>query len=103
MFLKNINNIKLTENLTTVLMPILWVEEVSFSLKIKQEFYLLFYLQGVSLNAESVNLIKSKLINVLTTLKMVHWASVSLGVIILILSIIFYIVLKKVSTGETEK
>lgn len=37
MFLKNISSIKLTENLTTILMPILWVEEVRIAIGRKKQ------------------------------------------------------------------
>ncbi|KAL5282467.1 CD36 family protein [Megaselia abdita] len=80
MFLKNISSIKLTENLTSILMPVLWIEE------------------GVSLNIENVIMMKSKLINVLFTLKIIHWGAFIVGCIIVMLSIINYTILNKKSS-----
>ncbi|XP_030385127.1 sensory neuron membrane protein 2 isoform X2 [Scaptodrosophila lebanonensis] len=62
MFLKSINRITITENLTTVLMPAIWVEE------------------GIELNNEMVAFFKKKLLNTLKTLDIVHWAALCGGV-----------------------
>ncbi|XP_030570540.1 sensory neuron membrane protein 2 isoform X2 [Drosophila novamexicana] len=72
MFLKSINRITITENLTTVLMPAIWVEE------------------GIQLNGEMVNFFKKKLINTLKTLDIVHWAGLCGGMGVAILSLLYY-------------
>ncbi|XP_023174134.1 sensory neuron membrane protein 2 isoform X2 [Drosophila hydei] len=73
MFLKSINRITITENLTTVLMPAIWVEE------------------GIQLNGEMVKFFKKRLINTLKTLDIVHWAGLCGGVGVAALSLIYYI------------
>ncbi|KAH8339199.1 hypothetical protein KR074_006881 [Drosophila pseudoananassae] len=73
MFLKSINRIGITENLTTVLMPAIWVEE------------------GIQLNGEMVAFFKKKLINTLKTLNMVHWAALCGGVGVAVISLLYYI------------
>ncbi|XP_060658319.1 sensory neuron membrane protein 2 isoform X2 [Drosophila nasuta] len=73
MFLKSINRITITENLTTVLMPAIWVEE------------------GIQLNGEMVKFFKKKLINTLKTLDIVHWVGLCGGLGIAAISLIYYI------------
>ncbi|KAH8366171.1 hypothetical protein KR093_009962 [Drosophila rubida] len=73
MFLKSINRITITENLTTVLMPAIWVEE------------------GIQLNGEMVKFFKKKLINTLKTLDIVHWAGLCGGLGVAAMSLIYYI------------
>ncbi|XP_062134393.1 sensory neuron membrane protein 2 isoform X2 [Drosophila sulfurigaster albostrigata] len=73
MFLKSINRITITENLTTVLMPAIWVEE------------------GIQLNGEMVKFFKKKLINTLKTLDIVHWVGLCGGLGIAVISLIYYI------------
>ncbi|XP_017843953.1 sensory neuron membrane protein 2 isoform X2 [Drosophila busckii] len=73
MFLKSINRITITENLTTVLMPAIWVEE------------------GIQLNSEMVAFFKRKLINTLKTLDIVHWAGLCGGAGVAVLGLIYYI------------
>ncbi|KRG06261.1 hypothetical protein AWZ03_000894 [Drosophila navojoa] len=73
MFLKSINRITITENLTTVLMPAIWVEE------------------GIQLNGEMVQFFKKKLINTLKTLDIVHWAGLCGGVGVAAFGLIYYI------------
>ncbi|XP_064544794.1 sensory neuron membrane protein 2 isoform X2 [Drosophila montana] len=72
MFLKSINRISITENLTTVLMPAIWVEE------------------GIQLNGEMVKFFKKKLINTLKTLDIVHWAGLCGGMGVAVLSLLYY-------------
>ncbi|XP_032594528.1 sensory neuron membrane protein 2 isoform X2 [Drosophila grimshawi] len=73
MFLKSINRIVITENLTTVLMPALWVEE------------------GIQLNGEMVKFFKQRLINKLKTLHIVHWAGLCGGMGVAVLGLIYYV------------
>ncbi|XP_052846716.1 sensory neuron membrane protein 2 isoform X1 [Drosophila gunungcola] len=73
MFLKSINRIGITENLPTVLMPAIWVEE------------------GIQLNGEMVAFFKKKLINTLKTLNIVHWATLCGGIGLAVICLIYYI------------
>ncbi|XP_068142736.1 LOW QUALITY PROTEIN: sensory neuron membrane protein 2 [Drosophila tropicalis] len=73
MFLKSINRITITENLTTVLMPAIWVEE------------------GIQLNGEMVAFFKKKLINTLKTLNIVHWAALCGGMGVAVICLLYYI------------
>lgn len=73
MFLKSINRIGITENLPTVLMPAIWVEE------------------GIQLNGEMVAFFKKKLINTLKTLNIVHWATLCGGIGVAVACLIYYI------------
>ncbi|KAH8375190.1 hypothetical protein KR200_001225 [Drosophila serrata] len=73
MFLKSINRITITENLPTVLMPAIWVEE------------------GIQLNSEMVAFFKKKLINSLKTLNIVHWGTLCGGIGVAVLSLLYYI------------
>ncbi|XP_017053105.1 sensory neuron membrane protein 2 isoform X1 [Drosophila ficusphila] len=73
MFLKSINRIGITENLPTVLMPSIWVEE------------------GIQLNGEMVAFFKKKLINTLKTLNIVHWATLCGGIGVAVICLIYYI------------
>ncbi|XP_039229640.1 sensory neuron membrane protein 2 isoform X3 [Drosophila yakuba] len=73
MFLKSINRIGITENLPTVLMPAIWVEE------------------GIQLNGEMVAFFKKKLINTLKTLNIVHWATLCGGIGVAVMCLIYYI------------
>ncbi|XP_043649460.1 sensory neuron membrane protein 2 isoform X1 [Drosophila teissieri] len=73
MFLKSINRISITENLPTVLMPAIWVEE------------------GIQLNSEMVAFFKKKLINTLKTLNIVHWATLCGGIGVAVMCLIYYI------------
>ncbi|KAH8402839.1 hypothetical protein KR222_002260 [Zaprionus bogoriensis] len=73
MFLKSINRITITENLTTVLMPAIWVEE------------------GIQLNGEMVSFFKKKLINTLKTLDIVHWAGLCGGMGVAVLGVVYYL------------
>ncbi|XP_055909082.1 sensory neuron membrane protein 2 isoform X1 [Eupeodes corollae] len=84
MFLKSINKITLTENLTTVLMPAIWVDE------------------GVQLNAESVQLLKSKLLNSLKILNIVHWSILCAGIAITLTSTMFYFAFRNKSEDESK-
>ncbi|XP_036672330.1 sensory neuron membrane protein 2 isoform X1 [Drosophila suzukii] len=73
MFLKSINRIGITENLPTVLMPAIWVEE------------------GIQLNGEMVAFFKKKLINTLKTLNIVHWATLCGGIGVAVICLIYYV------------
>ncbi|XP_050742428.1 sensory neuron membrane protein 2 isoform X1 [Drosophila biarmipes] len=73
MFLKSINRIGITENLPTVLMPAIWVEE------------------GIQLNGEMVAFFKKKLINTLKTLNIVHWATLCGGIGVAVICLVYYI------------
>ncbi|XP_034136791.1 sensory neuron membrane protein 2 isoform X4 [Drosophila guanche] len=73
MFLKSINRIGITENLTTVLMPAIWVEE------------------GIQLNGEMVAFFKKKLINTLKTLNIVHWAALCGGAGVALISLLYFL------------
>ncbi|XP_037946465.1 sensory neuron membrane protein 2-like [Teleopsis dalmanni] len=77
MFLKSINRITITENLTTVLMPAIWVEE------------------GIQLNNEMVAFFKKKLINSLKTLNIVHWASLCGGIGVALICLMYYVVYRR--------
>ncbi|XP_054733548.1 sensory neuron membrane protein 2 isoform X3 [Anastrepha obliqua] len=82
MFLKSINRISITENLSTVLMPAIWVEE------------------GIQLNSEMVAFFKKKLINSLKTLNIIHWASLCGGIGVAAICLIYYVVQRR--RPETE-
>ncbi|XP_013112608.1 sensory neuron membrane protein 2 isoform X3 [Stomoxys calcitrans] len=74
MFLKSINRITITENLTTALMPAIWVDE------------------GIQLNDEMVAFFKKRLINTLQTLSIVHWAAFLGGFGVAAICLIYYVV-----------
>ncbi|XP_054084730.1 sensory neuron membrane protein 2 isoform X4 [Zeugodacus cucurbitae] len=82
MFLKSINRISITENLTTVLMPAIWVEE------------------GIQLNSEMVAFFKKKLINSLKTLNIIHWASICGGVGVAAICLIYYVIQRRKPEAE---
>ncbi|XP_055846378.1 sensory neuron membrane protein 2 isoform X1 [Episyrphus balteatus] len=84
MFLKSINRITLTENLTTVLMPAIWVDE------------------GIQLNAESVQLLKSKLLNSLNILNIIHWSMLCAGIAITLTSTMFYFAFRNKPEDESK-
>ncbi|TMW51777.1 hypothetical protein DOY81_003158 [Sarcophaga bullata] len=84
MFLKSINRITITENLTTVLMPAIWVEE------------------GIELNSEMVTFFKKRLINTLKTLNVVHWAALCGGIGVAALCLIYYVVQRRKPTAVVE-
>nr|QEO32906.1 sensory neuron membrane protein 2 [Delia antiqua] len=84
MFLKSINRISLTENLTTVLMPAIWVEE------------------GIQLNNEMVAFFKKRLINTLKTLNVVHWASLCGGIGVAAMCLIYYVVHRRKPAAVVE-
>lgn len=73
MFLKPINQITLTENLTTSLVPTIWVEE------------------GIALNQEMVNVLKKSLINTLAVLDIVHYTLFIAGIIVAVVSVVIFI------------
>lgn len=96
MFLKSINRITITENLTTVLMPAIWVEEVctldAFTFRKPPCMTCnLLHLQGIQLNGEMVSFFKKRLINTLKTLDIVHWAGLCGGIGVAVLGVIYYI------------
>ncbi|CAD7002438.1 unnamed protein product [Ceratitis capitata] len=82
MFLKSINRIAITENLTTVLMPAIWVEE------------------GIQLNSEMVAFFKKKLINSLKTLNIIHWASICGGIGVAAICLIYYVIQRRKPVAE---
>ncbi|XP_049313299.1 sensory neuron membrane protein 2 isoform X4 [Bactrocera dorsalis] len=82
MFLKSINRISITENLTTVLMPAIWVEE------------------GIQLNSEMVAFFKKKLINSLKTLNIIHWASICGGIGVAAICLIYYVIQRRKPEAE---
>ncbi|XP_067646318.1 sensory neuron membrane protein 2 isoform X2 [Eurosta solidaginis] len=82
MFLKSINQIQITENLPTVLMPAVWVEE------------------GIQLNSEMVAFFKKKLINSLRTLDIIHWASLCGGIGVASICLIYYILQRRKPEAE---
>lgn len=84
MFLKSINKITLTENLTTVLMPTIWVDE------------------GIQLNAESVQLLKSKLLNSLNILNIVKWSLLCAGIALTATSTMFYFAFRNKPEDESK-
>ncbi|XP_073836371.1 sensory neuron membrane protein 2 isoform X2 [Musca autumnalis] len=77
MFLKSINRISITENLTTSLMPAIWVEE------------------GIQLNDEMVAFFKKRLINTLKTLDIIHWAALFGGFGVAAICLIYYVVQRR--------
>lgn len=72
MFLKKIDNIEITKNLRTVLMPILWVDE------------------GIELDEEMVELLNSSLIRVLLYLNIIVYGLIVIGFTIFLVLIIWY-------------
>ncbi|KAM7358354.1 sensory neuron membrane protein 2 isoform 3-T8 [Cochliomyia hominivorax] len=84
MFLKSINRITITENLTTALMPAIWVEE------------------GIELNGEMVTFFKKRLINTLKTLKVVHWAAIFGGIGVTAICLIYYVIHRRKPAAVVE-
>ncbi|XP_037813023.1 sensory neuron membrane protein 2 [Lucilia sericata] len=84
MFLKSINRITITENLTTVLMPAIWVEE------------------GIELNGEMVTFFKKRLINTLKTLNVVQWAALFGGIGVAAICLIYYVVQSRKPAAVVE-
>ncbi|KAL9905933.1 sensory neuron membrane protein 2 isoform 3-T3 [Glossina fuscipes fuscipes] len=82
MFLKTINRITITENLTTVLMPAIWIDE------------------GIQLNDEMVDFLKQKLINNLRLLDIFYWMALAGGIVTGMIGFIYYAVHRRKSVKE---
>uniref|UniRef100_A0A1A9VFE6 Sensory neuron membrane protein 2 n=1 Tax=Glossina austeni TaxID=7395 RepID=A0A1A9VFE6_GLOAU len=82
MFLKTINRITITENLTTVLMPAIWIDE------------------GIQLNDEMVDFLKQKLINSLRLLDIFYWMALTGGIVTGMIGFIYYAVHRRKSVKE---
>ena len=81
MFLRKVDNIRLTDRLQTTLFPVIWVEE------------------SVELNEENVQLLYSMLINVLTLLDIVQWSLIGIGLILMVTMFSLYLYrMKKAKT-----
>lgn len=72
MFLRKIDQIEITKNLRTVLMPILWVDE------------------GIALDENMVELLNSSLIRVLLYLNIIVYGLIVIGFTIFLVLIIWY-------------
>uniref|UniRef100_A0A240SWY4 lysozyme n=1 Tax=Glossina morsitans morsitans TaxID=37546 RepID=A0A240SWY4_GLOMM len=102
MFLKTINRITITENLTTVLMPAIWIDEVKSNciclFKICIIFFIIcllniieyFQFVGIQLNDEMVHFLKQKLINSLRLLDIFYWMALTGGIITGMIGFIYY-------------